>query len=698
MRRPLLEKHAADLRGSGLTDETIERSGIFSATAKDVEELVGFSVPGMVLPQFAPDGSILHARVKPDEPLQTANGTAKYLSPKREKNPAGNRLYIPQTLPDGVLRDSKRPLLITEGEKKALSLVQAGHVAVGLAGVTCWVNREGDESVPIRDLDEITWKQRTVFIVFDSDTRSNAAVKREEGKLAAELRSRGAVVRIARLPEPTAEEDQKHGLGGKFGADDLIVVRGEKALQTCLDRAKIAVKKATAPHAKTASAADLADGFLRDARFISLQGLRLRYWREEFYGFTGTHYRPIPTADLEARVMAWLLESKEHRDQAAQTTVRNVLLALKGTCLVSASATPPCWVEGPEDDAEGLLCFENGLARLDDMASVQAKLRPNTPDFFSLNCLPYNFDPDADCRVWLRFLEQALPDPEMRQLICEIFGYLLSGSTEQEKAFVWEGPGANGKTVALTVLRELLGPENCSAVPLEAFNPVRTFPLAAMVGKTANLVEEISELDKVAEGVLKAIVTGAPITVERKHKSSFEMIPTARLVFTTNVLPRITDRSDGIWRRFMILPFRNQILDEAKQDRRLIDREFWRGSGELAGVLNWAVGGYASLRQRGRFIEPLPVLEANQAYRRDCNPVALFLDEVTNQRVGGQVASRDLYGRYVAWCEQNGYRRMAANRFGQAVRSVRPMCDLSKHPQTVRGHRTRVWSDLELLD
>ncbi len=45
------ERHAADLRSSGLSDETIQACGCYSATEASVRDLLGFSVgPGLVFP------------------------------------------------------------------------------------------------------------------------------------------------------------------------------------------------------------------------------------------------------------------------------------------------------------------------------------------------------------------------------------------------------------------------------------------------------------------------------------------------------------------------------------------------------------------------------------------------------------------------------------------------------------------------
>ena len=58
----------------------------------------------------------------------------------------------------------------------------------------------------------------------------------------------------------------------------------------------------------------------------------------------------------------------------------------------------------------------------------------------------------------------------------------------------------------MAVLVALLGAENVSAVPLESFGT--RFGLMPTIGKLANVIPEIGELDRVAEGAFKSFVAG----------------------------------------------------------------------------------------------------------------------------------------------------------------------------------------------
>ena len=217
-----------DLRKSGLNDESIARSGIYTGTVEDVRRILGRSDvgAGMIIPYRSTKGRRQFYRVKPHEPPITHGKTAKYLCPAN----SGNRLYIPPSLPADVLQDAHVRLLITEGEKKALKAVQEGFSCVALGGVWNFRQRtpKGHRRV-LPDFNDIAWEGREVLIVYDSDAAYNENVAKAELALAAVLTRLDAIPKIARLPEKTP--------GTKVGLDDFLVQNDDVTLMTVFSAA-----------------------------------------------------------------------------------------------------------------------------------------------------------------------------------------------------------------------------------------------------------------------------------------------------------------------------------------------------------------------------------------------------------------------------------------------------------------------------
>ena len=165
--------HLFELRdGSGIPEEIIEREGLWSATADEVKQLLGWDVGsgGIVFPY---PGHPEFVRVRLDRPWKGPgyNKPAKYLSPKR----GGNHLYIPKSLPTEVVLGTE-PLIITEGEKKALAAIGKGLACIATAGIWSWKSRnqygekQDDERALLDDFRRVNWDGRElVVLIYDSD-------------------------------------------------------------------------------------------------------------------------------------------------------------------------------------------------------------------------------------------------------------------------------------------------------------------------------------------------------------------------------------------------------------------------------------------------------------------------------------------------------------------------------------------------
>ena len=176
----LQEHHLADLKSSGLSDETIQAAPCYSAQEPTTRELLGFGVgPGLVFefPGTENSKGVPFVQVKPDTRPEWMNG-AKYISPKD----SGCHVYVPPILPADRLENPRVPLYITEGCKKALKACQEGLTCIALAGVDAWKDRRTGKSAPIPDLDKIAWRDHKVYVVYDSDLATKPGVRREAAR------------------------------------------------------------------------------------------------------------------------------------------------------------------------------------------------------------------------------------------------------------------------------------------------------------------------------------------------------------------------------------------------------------------------------------------------------------------------------------------------------------------------------------
>jgi putative DNA primase/helicase len=350
--------------------------------------------------------------------------------------------------------------------------------------------------------------------------------------------------------------------------------------------------------------------------------------------------------------------------------------------VLSRETPQPCLLPGGKQP--NFIALGNGILDVDALLSGRANvMKRHSPLWFSPVCLPYEFDGHADCPKWRAFLGRNLGDDAGKQQLLQQFaGYLLTLDTSQQHFLLLLGDGANGKSVVCAVLTAMLGRGNVSSVPLEVFGD--RFRLTETLGKLANIAAEVGDLDKVAEGILKAYVTGDGIQFEKKFKEPFTARPTARLVLATNNPPRFSDKTDGLWRRMLMLKFIVQI-PESERVKRMDSPEWWEAQGELPGILNWALAGLHQLRTAGRFTIPEASRQDAERMRAESNPARMFLDETYKEDPAGEVPCEVAYQSYVAWCKSNGYIPFADRGFGREV--ARRFPDMKRLQRTEGGRR-----------
>jgi putative DNA primase/helicase len=145
------------------------------------------------------------------------------------------------------------------------------------------------------------------------------------------------------------------------------------------------------------------------------------------------------------------------------------------------------------------------------------------------------------------------------------------------------------------------------------------FQLRQTVGKLLNVIDETDKVERFQEGVFKTYVAGGMHYFDVKGKAGFEARPTARILIIANERPPISDRSEGIWARMLMLNFKRSFKDKENIKLPRILR------GELAGIFNWALVGLERLRDQDAFT--LPALSASEVrqYKRDANPARNWL-------------------------------------------------------------------------
>lgn len=297
------------------------------------------------------------------------------------------------------------------------------------------------------------------------------------------------------------------------------------------------------------------------------------------------------------------------------------------------------------------------------------ELEPHSPEDLTPVQIAAAYDADATCPAIDKFLAEVLPDEADQALFFEIVGYLLVPDNTLQKAFMFTGSGANGKTTALELAAALLGRRNVSRIALQKLDEDR-FASDGLHGRLANIYADLDRGALASTSIFKGIVGGDEIRAERKFRDAYSFRPYARLLFSANELPPTPDGTPAFYRRWIVLPFTQTFGDQAA-DRRLLDK--LTTPEELSGLLNRAVGSLADLRARGYFRTTAATSEAATKFKLDTDSVASFIDEGCEFDADTYTKRSVLYNAYKRHCEKAAGRvPLQRRRFLDRIRDDHP--------------------------
>ena len=276
-----------------------------------------------------------------------------------------------------------------------------------------------------------------------------------------------------------------------------------------------------------------------------------------------------------------------------------------------------------------------------------------TPDEIEFARIPVTYDPSAYCADLDKMLNRVfMGDREVINLFEEMVGYCLIKHGRYAKMFLLTGGGSNGKSTILDLIKTFLGQGNYSALSLESVTA--QFKTAELENMLANIGDDIDNVTIKDTGTLKKISAGNTITVEHKGERPFKLTPYATHIYSANEIPRSFDKTDGFYRRWMLIPFNAKFtaLDD-DYDPMIFDKITTPTA--LSYLLNLAIRGAQRLIRNGSFTEPQSVIDALEMYKADNSTVLSWIDdqELTDEYFLSK--PRDAtYSEFADWCKLSG--------------------------------------------
>ena len=302
---------------------------------------------------------------------------------------------------------------------------------------------------------------------------------------------------------------------------------------------------------------------------------------------------------------------------------------------------------------EHLIAVGNGLFN-----TKTKKLEPFNPKHFITAKVNTNYnenaienyeaikDKDFDYDDWLNSI--ACYNEEVVTLLWQIKNEALNPNKTRRKIAIMLGSGTNGKSTFREMIINLIGDTNVSgSTPQELQS---RFGLSSLEGKICNYGDEVGtkpldEMDK-----LKSISSGESVNYEWKNKDIREYAFKTLLLFNSNEMPVIKDKSEASLDRLLIIPFNANF--KGKADKSIKDEKLKNKI-----VLEYIL--YKALHlDFDKFIVPKVVQQELEKYKIENDSVySYMLHYVDNDYHNiSCIPISCITEKYEEYCEDNGYK------------------------------------------
>lgn len=423
----------------------------------------------------------------------------------------------------------------------------------------------------------------------------------------------------------------------------------------------------------------------------------LRYHHNRWVVWDGEKYNPRLPEMVEGDLYRWLdicrilvtsktkAEVKKYMANSARVT--SIMRALRKSCPVEGDA--PLWLIDHQANAHDLVVFKNGML---DVRS--GNMYANTPDFFSYNGLPFDYDPGADYTWWENLVSDIMGgEPERVRLLQQWFGYNMVPDVSQEKMMFFIGPPRSGKGTMTEALKSILGQEQVAATDMD--DMAGSFGYEHLMGKLCVTVGDLktsghTNVERALQRLLN--ITGEDgVTVNMKGKPAIPHVHlSCRFTISMNLLPALRDNANAIMPRLSFLRFPNSYI--GREDRGLKVKIKSRGQS----IATWALLGLLDLRRSGKFVEPACDLDMVPTVKRLNSPMLAFVEDCCELDESYRASRFDIRNIYKMWCKGGCYQIESEDMMRQHICAVCPGVRFGS--EDVMDSKVNTWIGIRVSD
>lgn len=281
------------------------------------------------------------------------------------------------------------------------------------------------------------------------------------------------------------------------------------------------------------------------------------------------------------------------------------------------------------DKKQNLLVCSNGVFDLD-----LNEFRDAIPeDYCTLSTqqpyLPYNEHPKEKRDLVERFFDDmTLGNKDLEHYLKKILASSLHGKVTDQLWYIFVGKGANCKSTVISLMKKALGMyyapiSSAQIASAHTSSQSATPALFALLHKRAAFLTEY-EQEVLHTEFIKMLAGGDETSGRDLYKPQMRMPLEAKLFAAVNKLPTVKDKTDGFWRKMVVVPFlAKMVQNPTAQHERLLDDTFEQRISQCADTfLAMLIQVYTtSYKAEGvrRNVQPKIVQDATLNYQLDQN-------------------------------------------------------------------------------
>jgi len=335
----------------------------------------------------------------------------------------------------------------------------------------------------------------------------------------------------------------------------------------------------------------------------------------------------------------------------------------------------------PKELPEHYVQFKDQLV---DLNNVNLKLKAG-PAYHSVNSIPWHLG-DSEYTPTIDRLFMEWVGKDKAKLLWEIAAYSMLRDYPLHRMFVFVGSGSNGKDCYLRFVENLLGSYNCVSKDLEELS--ERFGTSAIYKKLVVIISETNHSRLRSTSKLKQLTGNSLMSYEFKNKTPFSGRNYGKILIASNSLPDTTDRTEGWYRRQMVVEFPNKFV-EKKDILSMIPRvEYENACLKCLNIL-------ADLIIRREFTGEGSIEDRRAAYEKFANPFDKFIKDYCILAEDAEVPSFEFRDAWENYRKQNGHRELSRNDINAKLRESYDIKIQPKHPRTEeypKGDQSKLWS------